>query len=132
MSQWLQLFSGLAALAASGLVAYRVWAEPVPKAAPAVYAPVTPVVGPGEVYMTESAANGFILVIESVPDGAEVIVDGLSKGETPASLNFDCRPPSSLALTLKKPGYLPIDRTIACKRDVMLVLKARPEPLRHH
>ena len=70
------------------------------------------------------------MVIESVPDGAEVFVDGVAKGETPASINFDCKPPSTLALTLKKAGYLPIDRTIACKRDVMLVLKARPEPLR--
>jgi hypothetical protein len=137
MSQWLQVLSGLLAVAASGLVAFRVWTRPPEvKAAPAVYAPVAiaekpAVVKPGDVYETESPANGFILVVESTPDGAEVIVDGESKGETPASLNFDCLPPKTIALTLKKPGFLPIERTVACKKDTMVVLKARPDPVKH-
>jgi hypothetical protein len=136
MSQWLQLASGLLALAASGLVAFRVWTHvPVvkPREPPAVYAPLVtlpPEVRPGEVFETESPANGFILVVESTPDGVEVVIDGVSKGQTPASINFECAPPKTMELVLKHPGFAPITRTIACKRDVMLVLKVRPEPLR--
>ena len=119
--------SALAALAAAGLIAWRVLSpQPVPVAPPAVYSPVAKAVPrSGQVVETERPANGFLLMVESTPDGANLFVDGEEKGPTPASLNFDCKEGQQLLLTLVLTGYAGIEHTVTCKKDVMLLLNAK-------
>jgi hypothetical protein len=137
MGQWLQVLSGLAAVAAAGLLSYRAWTAPsAAKPAPAVYAPVTaraPAAAPatrGNVHVTEAPANGFILVVETVPDGAELWVNDVLNGATPASVNFDCHPGAGFRLVLKHDGFAPIAHEVTCRKDVMLIVNARLDPLR--
>jgi len=134
VSRVLLALSGLSALAASALFAWRVWTAPVvvpPTAPPAVYAPTRtpPVVRPGEVFERETPATGFILLIEAEPE-AQVTIDGKESGETPASLNFECQPGQKYAVRLQRAGYHPIERAVTCKKDVMLLLKTRLESRR--
>jgi hypothetical protein len=131
MGQWLQVASGLAAVAAAGLLAYRVWTvQPPVKTPPAVYTPVTEVAAPSVVHETESQANGFILVVETKPEQTELWVNDVLSGETPASLNYDCKPGDTYRLVLKHDGYQPITHQVTCKKDVMLIITARLEALR--
>ena len=128
--QWLQVSSGLAAVAAAGLLAYRVWTVPASlKAPPAVYTPVTRVVKAGDVRETESAANGFILVVETKPEACELWLNDVLNGETPASVNFDCKPGDVYRLLIKHDGYEPLRHEVTCKKDVMLIVTARLESL---
>ncbi len=130
MSRLLQTCSGLLALAAAALVAFRVWsAAPPVVAPPAVYAPTPAVVSPGELFEQVSPASGFILVVEATPDAA-LFIDGKHSGDTPASLNFECKPGQSYAFKLVAEGYRPLERTLACRKDTMLLLKARLEAKR--
>jgi hypothetical protein len=130
IGQLLQVSSGVAAVAAAGLLAYRVWTAPVTKAPPAVYTPVTQVAKAGDVHETESPANGFILVVETKPDQTELWVNDVLSGGTPASVNYDCKPGDVYRITLKHDGFAPLRHEVTCKKDVMLIVTARLEPLR--
>ncbi len=138
---WLQLLSGLCFVSVAGLIAFRVGSiQPPAPPAPAVYAPMTepkPKPPPpraqkgdiGDVTETERPGTGFIVVVESMPD-AVLSIDGIEDGPTPASHNFDCAPGKTYRLALKHPGYAAAEHTITCKKDVMLVVEARLEPLK--
>jgi hypothetical protein len=134
MGPLLQVLSGLAAVAAAGLLTYRVWtqAPPPTKAPPAVYsyAPPPQPVKSGDVHETESPANGFILVVEATPEQSELWVNDVVSGETPASVNFVCQPGDKYHLALKHDGYEPLRHEITCKKDVMLIVTAKLQPLR--
>lgn len=126
IGQTLQVLSGVLMLLAGGLLALRVWtAPPKVKTPPAVYAPVTHAVKPGEVNETESPANGFILVVETVPEASELFVNGELSGPTPASLNSDCKPGDKLKLAIKHAGFIAVEHEVTCKKDVMLIVEAR-------
>jgi hypothetical protein len=126
IGQTLQVLSGLVALLAGALLAVRVWtAPPRVKVPPAVYAPVTQAVKPGEVHETESPANGFILIVETVPEASELWVNGQLSGPTPASLNFDCQPGDTVQLSITHSGFTAVAHDVKCKKDVMLIVEAR-------
>jgi hypothetical protein len=126
----LQVASGVCAVLAAALLAYRVLGLPATPPAPAIYAP-EPAKPPkaGQFTESERPATGFIIVVESVPEGALLSVDGVENGETPASLNLDCKPGSSHALKLTAAGFAPVEHAVACKKDVMLVVSAKLKKL---
>lgn len=67
------------------------------------------------------------LSIESVPDGAEVLVDGAAIGKTPFSQQ---RFSGAVALTLRKPGFVPEERRIEVGdgESVPVHVELTPEP----
>jgi hypothetical protein len=139
MGPKLQLLSGLFALAAAGLLGYRVWTVAPPPALaalapppPAVYsyAPPPQPVKSGDVHETESPANGFIVVVETTPEQSELFVNDVQSGETPASINYVCKPGDTYRLALKHDGYETLRHEITCKKDVMLIVTAKLQPLR--
>jgi hypothetical protein len=79
---------------------------------------------------SESEAEGFVLLLETVPDGALASVDGVRIGETPTSLNPECAPGAALKVVLTHAGYAPLTHTVTCRSDRMLVLKAHLKALR--
>ena len=48
---------------------------------------------------------GRLLFVDSAPDGAELLLDGARRGETPFSTDFACQEGERTVLELKKPGY---------------------------
>jgi hypothetical protein len=83
------------------------------------------VLEPGEVEVLESEATGFVLLVETEPAGALVSVDGVARGEAPASMNLDCPPGKSLQLQTALAGYAPLSHALACRSDRMVKLRAR-------
>ena len=125
----LKIGSGLCAIAVVALVATRSGLTEPPQLSTQVYVAVAsePQLT-GSVSETESEASGYILVIETTPDGAEVTVNGESKGATPSSLNLDCAEGATLSVLLRHPGFIPLKRPMSCKRDTMVVMRATLEP----
>ena len=125
----LKLGSGLCALALAALMLWRAGLAEPPQTSSTttVYMPMPQVELTGAVSETESEASGYILVIETTPDGAEVWLDGVSKGPSPSSLNLDCLAGAPLALELRHPGYTPLKRRMLCKHDAMVVMRATLE-----
>ncbi len=66
------------------------------------------------------------LVLESVPTGASVSVDGVFQGTTPVTLTLASD--STHALHLTKPGYQPFDRQLQLDADAEQSLEARLQP----
>lgn len=66
------------------------------------------------------------LVLESVPTGASVSVDGVFQGTTPVTLTLASD--STHALRLTKPGYQPFDRQLQLDADAEQSLEARLQP----
>ena len=87
------------------------------------------VAGSKGVVETESEANGFLLVIETEPDGAVAQVDGVTRGETPASMNLDCQPGAPVKVVLTRRGWATLKHTVTCRENRMVVLEARLQPL---
>ena len=48
---------------------------------------------------------GRLLFVDSTPGGAELLLDGTRRGETPFSSDFACQADVATVLELKKPGY---------------------------
>ncbi len=66
--------------------------------------------------------QGFGLSVESTPRGAEVLVDGESKGETPLVTSVDCQPGDEVRVELRGAGSPPRERTVRCRKDQLLEL----------
>lgn len=66
------------------------------------------------------------LMLESVPTGASVSVDGVFQGTTPVTLTLASD--STHALRLTKPGYQPFDRQLQLDADAEQSLEARLQP----
>ncbi len=122
----LKVGAGVCALALAGLLIWRTGLTEAPIISTHIYVP-TPepmVLVSGTVSETETDANGYILVIESTPDGVGVTVNGESKGTTPSSLNLECAPGSALKLELAHPGYQRLSRSMICRDGKMVVVRA--------
>ena len=128
--QWLQVGSALAAVAFVALVLYRsgVAELPLPATHTSVYVAVEQAeVSAGSVSETESEGTGYIMVVETTPEGAEVWLNGESKGTSPSSLNLECEAGSTLRLELREKGYTTLKRAMTCKPDTMVVVRATLE-----
>lgn len=125
----LKISSGVCALGLAALLLWRSGLAEPPQVTTttSIYMPMPQIEATGAVSETESDASGYILVIETTPEGAEVVVDGVSKGASPSSLNLECLAGAPLMLELRHPGYAPLKRMMTCKRDVMVVVRATLE-----
>ena len=123
----LHVGSGLAALGLAALVSLRALTPVAPEQKKTVIYSPLPVEMDGIVVESESKADGFILIVETSPEGADVLIDGSSRGESPASINLDCLPGAPVSLELRYPGFATLRRTVMCKLDVMQVMRARLE-----
>jgi len=107
----------------------RAASVPAPRAAPekvTIYASGGTDLADGErVAMNESEADGFVLVVDSVPEGATVLVDGVPRGETPASMNLECAAGAPVRLEVRKKGLAVVNKSLTCKANRMLNITVR-------
>lgn len=55
--------------------------------------------------VTVRPGPGRLLSVDSTPDGAEVLLDGTRRGQTPFSADFGCAEGRATVLELTRPGY---------------------------
>ncbi len=66
--------------------------------------------------------QGFGLSVETTPRGAEVLVDGESKGETPLVTGVDCQPGDEVRVEVRRAGQPARARTVRCRKDQLVEL----------
>jgi hypothetical protein len=108
------VFLFLAALVLAGTVAQQRLAHRSPGAEADVLAGTTLVPSEAEEGVTVTPGPGRLLLVESTPTGAQVLLDDLPLGETPYSSDFHCHADRPSVLELKKPGYSPARFTLKC------------------
>ena len=73
------------------------------------------------------SARGFMLQVTSLPQGAQVLVDGTLRTHTPAVANVPCRDGDPVTITLRHEGYADFERTLACREGGSLNMRIRLE-----
>ena len=59
---------------------------------------------------------GRLLFVDTTPSGAELLLDGTRRGETPFSTDFACQEGQPTRLELKKPGFQVAHFELDCVR----------------
>jgi hypothetical protein len=143
----LKLASALCALAAVGLVVRPLLLgelslkprmltlqptfsqEPVAAPRPVAAEPETPAPQeppPGSVVREERADfDGSVLMIDSEPSGATVLVDGRDQGETPVSVGLECLPGTPVIVSMSLRGYERAKHTTLCPHDALVKVTAQ-------
>jgi hypothetical protein len=88
-----------------------------------VYKPSLEEPKPGSVE-ADTEFNDFALLIDSRPDDAQVLVDGVDQGRTPMAMTPQCKLGSTLILELRKSGYKPYVHTTPCRTERMVRVSA--------
>lgn len=103
-----------------------------PKPAAVVYAPTPPTPPPPaqpalnpDTTEESSEFEGYILMVDSEPGGATVLVNGKDQGEVPVSVGLDCSPGDRVLVELSLQGFERVRHTTTCKRDTMVKVSAR-------
>lgn len=73
------------------------------------------------------SARGFMLRVASQPPGADVLVNGAPRAQTPALANVSCREGDPVTITLRHSGYQEFERTLACREGGSLNMRIRLE-----
>lgn len=68
--------------------------------------------------------DGAILMVESEPSGANVLVDGKDQGETPVSVGLDCLPGKPVVVDISLRGYEKAKHTTLCPHDALVKVTA--------
>lgn len=143
----LKLGSALFALAAVGLAVRPLWLgelslkprmltlqptfseEPVKAPEPVAAETKTPApqeAAPGSVTREERADfDGSVLMIDSEPSGATVLVDGRDQGETPVSVGLECVPGTPVIVSISLRGYERAKHTTLCPHDALVKVTAQ-------
>jgi hypothetical protein len=79
----------------------------------------------GELRVTASESAGFMVLVDSEPQGAEVLLDGVSIGPTPASANPKCKPGGRFTVEARQPGYASVSEEIACSENQYLLIETK-------
>jgi hypothetical protein len=78
------------------------------------------------------AAPDFSLVVETVPAGAQVHVNGEDEGHSPVVVGVGCSTGAMLRILADAPGYEPGRHTTLCRQDrlvkVLIRLRRRLGP----
>lgn len=99
-------------------------ADPEPAPAPETPAPQTP--PQGSVTREERADfDGSVLMIDSEPSGASVLVDGRDQGETPVSVGLECLPGTPVIVSISLRGYERAKHTTLCPHDALVKVTAQ-------
>jgi hypothetical protein len=69
--------------------------------------------------------DGSILMVESEPPGANVLVDGRDQGETPVSVGLECVPGTPVIVTVSLRGYERAKHTTLCPHDALVKVTAQ-------
>lgn len=69
--------------------------------------------------------TGFSLLVDSQPAGAQVFVDGESRGRTPSLMNLQCRLGSDIEIRVEKAGYESYRHTSACEGSAIVSVKPK-------
>ncbi len=73
---------------------------------------------------TGSGQADISFMIFSTPDGAEVLIDGQSRGETPVGANITCTVGEQVSIEVRHKRYKPWERAIPCrKRNIKVEAK---------
>jgi PEGA domain-containing protein len=100
-----------------------------PAQSAAVETPVTtaPVELPPETGVREERADfeGAILMVESEPGGATILVDGKDQGQTPVSVGLECLPGTPVLVEFSLRGYEKAKHRTVCPHDALVKVTAR-------
>ena len=135
----LKLASALCGLAAAGLFVlplvrgevssaprYVTLQPSFPEKAPPP--PEAPKAAPPEEKVTteeRSDFDGAILMVESEPSGATILVDGKDQGQTPVSVGLECLPGKPVVVDFSLRGYAKAQHRTFCPRDALVKVTAR-------
>ncbi len=72
-----------------------------------------------------SAARGFMITARPEPAGAELEVDGSSRGQTPTVANVSCREGTEVKLRLSAPGHATWSEKVPCRQGGSLLIRPR-------
>lgn len=78
--------------------------------------------------VTVTPGSARLLLVESTPEGAALVLDGTVLGETPYSSDFRCEGDKPTALEVKKAGFATARFSLACVKGstrVSVKLKRR-------
>lgn len=94
--------------------------------APVLATPVLPE-DPAQVVTEQTAPfdGAAILMVESEPGNALVLVEGSDKGNTPASITLDCVPGKPIKVEVTRKGYARAQHLTFCRTDTMIKLNVR-------
>jgi hypothetical protein len=69
--------------------------------------------------------DGAILMVESEPAGATVLVDGKDQGQTPVSVGLECVPGTPVIVEFSLRGYEKAKHRTLCPHDALVKVTAR-------
>lgn len=69
--------------------------------------------------------KGSILMVESEPSGATLLVDGKDQGETPVSVGLECRPGQPVVIDFSLRGHDKVRHRTPCPRDELVKVTAK-------
>jgi hypothetical protein len=89
--------------------------------------PAAPKELPPETVTREERADfdGAILMVESEPAGATILVDGKDQGETPVSVGLECLPGTPVLVDISLRGYEKAKHRTVCPHDALVKVTAR-------
>jgi hypothetical protein len=82
---------------------------------------------PPETVTREERADfdGAILMVESEPGGATILVDGKDQGQTPVSVGLECLPGTPVIVEFSLRGYEKAKHRTLCPHDALVKVTAR-------
>ena len=69
--------------------------------------------------------EGAILMVESEPAGATILVDGKDQGQTPVSVGLECLPGTPVLVEFSLRGYEKAKHRTLCPHDALVKVTAR-------
>ncbi|WP_426755792.1 PEGA domain-containing protein [Myxococcus sp. Y35] len=80
----------------------------------------------GEVREQHAFMEGVsVLMVDTVPPGATLSVNGRKEGTTPLSVTLDCLAGAPVTVKLTRRGFSPLEHTLTCRQDTMTQLSGR-------
>nr|WP_236673805.1 PEGA domain-containing protein [Comamonas sp. JC664] len=64
-------------------------------------------------------------MVDTVPPGAALSVNGRNEGTTPLTVTLDCLAGAPVAVKLTRRGFSPLEHTLTCRQDTMTQLTGK-------
>ena len=72
-----------------------------------------------------NANDTQLILVDSTPEGAQVLIDGELEGETPVSTDLHCTAGTDVAVEVKRAGYHTYKAKVRCAKGT--IVKLEPE-----